>query len=65
MVPAQGGYLVDPYDEFVANSASYIDIDGLHVTPSGNRALATHFWNRIEQVIPARQLRGLTFTLPD
>jgi lysophospholipase L1-like esterase len=59
LVPASGAYLVDAYDEFVANSATYISIDGLHLTTAGNRALASAFWNRIVAVIPARQL-GLT-----
>ena len=56
MVPANGAYLVDPYDEFVANSRTYISGDGLHLTAEGNRALASAFWNRIVAVIPARQL---------
>jgi lysophospholipase L1-like esterase len=56
LVPANGAHLVDPYDEFVANSATYISIDGLHLTADGNRALASAFWNRIVIVIPAKQL---------
>jgi lysophospholipase L1-like esterase len=58
MVASSGAFLVDPYDEFVANRATYIDIDGLHLRPAGNRALATAFWNRIIEVIPSRQLFG-------
>ena len=58
MVPSAGAFLVDPYDEFVARRAEYIDIDGLHLRPAGNQALATKFWNRIIEVIPARQLFG-------
>jgi len=58
MVPASGAFLVDPFDEFVANRAAYIDTDGLHLRPAGNRALARAFWNRIIEVIPARQLFG-------
>lgn len=58
MVPATSGYLVDPYDVFLANRTTYIDIDGLHLRPEGNRALANGFWDRIVQVIPAKQLFG-------
>lgn len=56
LVPANGAHLVDPYDEFVANSKTYISADGLHLTAEGNRALANAFWNRIVAVVPARQL---------
>ena len=63
LVPANGAYLVDAYDEFVANSATYISIDGLHLTPVGNRALASAFWDRIVTVIPPRQLSALTGSL--
>ena len=59
VVPANGAYLVDAYDEFVANSGTYIGIDGLHLTAAGNRALANAFWNRIVTVIPPRQLSAL------
>ena len=58
MVPASGGHLVDPYDNFVANHGSYIDADGLHMKPEGYRALAGAFWDRIVQVIPATALFG-------
>jgi lysophospholipase L1-like esterase len=58
MVPATGAHLVDPYDLFFANRATYVDIDGLHLRPEGNRALANAFWERIVQVIPAKQLYG-------
>ena len=58
MVPAEGGQLVDPFDLFMANRAAYMDIDGLHPQPEGNRALAEAFWQRIVQVIPAAQLFG-------
>lgn len=63
MVPEYGAYLVDPYDDFVRNSATYIDLDGLHLQPAGNRALATAFWDRIVAVIPPRQLTGLMSAL--
>lgn len=63
VVPANGAYLVDPYDEFAANSRTYISTDGLHLTPEGNRALASAFWNRIVTVIPPKQL-GLTGFFP-
>jgi lysophospholipase L1-like esterase len=59
VVQSSGAHLVDPYDDFVAHKATYIDIDGLHLRPDGNRALASAFWNRIVAVIPARQLSGL------
>ena len=58
IVPATGGHLVDPFDLFMANRATYIDIDGLHVRPDGNRALANAFWERMVQVIPPQQLFG-------
>ena len=57
-MPASGAHLVDPYDEFVANRATYIDVDGLHMRPAGYRALASAFWDRIVQVIPAAALFG-------
>lgn len=60
LVPANGAHLVDPYNEFVMNSARYIDLDGLHLQPAGNRALASAFWDRIVAVIPPRQLSGLS-----
>ena len=63
LVPANGAYLVDPYDEFVANSPTYISIDGMHLTPAGNRALASAFWDRIVAVIPPKQLSALTDSL--
>jgi lysophospholipase L1-like esterase len=56
LVPAAGAHLVDFYDHFVNNRTSFIDIDGLHLTPEGNRALASAFWERMVAVIPARQL---------
>ncbi len=56
MVPASGGHLVDPFDAFLANRAAYIDIDGLHPRPDGNRALVNAFWERMVQVIPPQQL---------
>jgi lysophospholipase L1-like esterase len=59
MVAAEeSGYLVDTFDLFMANRKAYIDIDGLHPRPDGNRALAEAFWQRISQVIPAAQLFG-------
>lgn len=58
MVTEMGAALVDRYDEFVANRLAYIDVDGLHLRPEGNRALAEAFWDRIVQVIPARELFG-------
>jgi lysophospholipase L1-like esterase len=56
VVAADGAHLVDPFNEFLANRATYIDIDGLHVRPEGNRALARAFWEKIVAVIPAQQL---------
>jgi lysophospholipase L1-like esterase len=58
MVPSNGAHLVDRFDEFVANRATYIDVDGLHMRPDGYRALASAFWDRIVQVIPPAQLFG-------
>jgi hypothetical protein len=39
-----------------------LDVDGLHMRPEGNRAIASLFWDRIVEVIPAAQLtfRALT-----
>jgi lysophospholipase L1-like esterase len=56
MLPGEKGYLVDTYDQFLANRSTFIDIDGLHLRPDGNRALANAFWDRMVQVIPAKQL---------
>ena len=58
MVGGTDAHLVDPYDEFVARRREYIDTDGLHLSPAGNRALATAFWDRIVSVVPAAQLFG-------
>ena len=58
LVPAGGATLIDPYNDFVANRATYIDTDGLHLRPAGNRALATAFWNRIVETVPAKLLFG-------
>lgn len=59
MVPATGAHLVDTYDAFLANRSTYIDIDGLHPRPEGNRALAQAFWDSIVREIPA-QLLGVS-----
>jgi len=58
LVPANGAHLVDPYTDFAGHLSTYVDLDGLHLTPAGNQALATAFWDRIVAVIPARQLTG-------
>jgi lysophospholipase L1-like esterase len=58
MVPANGAVLVDPYDTFNANRKTFIDLDGLHLLPEGNRALANAFLERIFSTVPAQQLRG-------
>jgi lysophospholipase L1-like esterase len=58
LVPAEGGYLVDDYTDFAGHLSTYIDLDGLHLTPAGNQALASAFWDRIVAVIPTRQLTG-------
>jgi lysophospholipase L1-like esterase len=58
MVPANGATLVDTYDLFFANRTTYVDIDGLHLRPAGNQALADAFWDRLLQVIPPKQLFG-------
>ena len=59
IVPGAGAELVDPYEEFVANRGAYFDVDGLHLRPEGNRALATAFWERIVAAIAERQLMGI------
>lgn len=64
VVPAAGGHLVDPYAEFVANRATYVDNDGLHLAPEGNRALASAFWSRIVEVVPAQALAGTPLSSP-
>lgn len=58
MVSEGRGHLVDTFDLFMANRQTFIDVDGLHPRPEGNRALAEAFWQRIVQVIPAAQLFG-------
>lgn len=58
LVPAGSAHLVDAYNDFQANRATYLDTDGLHLRPAGNRALATAFWNRILETVPAKQLFG-------
>jgi len=58
LVPQEGAYLVDTYTDFAGHLSTYIDLDGLHLTPSGNQALASAFWDRIVAVVPTRQLTG-------
>ena len=58
LVPENGAYLVDTYTDFAAHLSTYIDLDGLHLTPAGNNALASAFWDRIVAVTPPRQLTG-------
>ena len=58
MVPANGGVLVDSYDIINANRQAYIDLDGLHLRPEGNRALATAFWDAVVRALPPTLLRG-------
>ena len=57
LVASRNAYVVDVHDRFVANRLQYVGADGLHLTPEGNRALATLFWDRIAEVVPASQLR--------
>jgi len=58
MVPSSGAVLVDPYDVFNANRRDYIDLDGLHLRPEGNRVLANMFWEAVVRTLPVPQLRG-------
>lgn len=58
LVPAGSGFLVEVHDLIFPNRTQYIDSDGLHFRPEGNRALANIFWNRIVEVIPSAQLTG-------
>jgi lysophospholipase L1-like esterase len=51
MVPPAGAHLVDPYGTFLAQRDAYIDEDGLHLTPAGNRALAEAFFESIKSVM--------------
>ena len=57
LVPSRNAHVVEVHDQLVANRLRYVGIDGLHLTPEGNRALATLFWNRIAEVVPAPQFR--------
>jgi lysophospholipase L1-like esterase len=54
-----GAHLVELHDQMRPDRLQYIDVDGLHMSPAGNRAIATLFWDRIVEVIPAPQLTGL------
>ena len=58
MAAPAGARLVDPYELFNANRSTFIDLDGLHLRPEGNRALALVFWDAIIQTVPPAQLRG-------
>ena len=58
MVPAAGAHLVEAFDLFNANRLAFIDTDGLHVRPEGNRALANAFWERMLQIVPPQMLGG-------
>ena len=59
LVPANGAHLVELHDQLLPDRLTFVDLDGLHFRPEGNRAIATLFWNRIVEVIPAAQLMGL------
>lgn len=57
LVPSRNAHVVEVHDQFLSNRLEYVGIDGLHLTPAGNRALALLFWNRIAEVVPAPQLQ--------
>ena len=59
IAPANGAHLVEIHDQLLPNRLMHVDIDGLHLRPEGNRAIAEAFWKRIVEVIPSPQLMGL------
>ena len=64
IVPANGAHLVEVHDQLLPNRLTYVDIDGLHLRPEGNRVIAEAFWKRIVEVIPSPQLMGLAASTP-
>jgi len=59
IVPGNGAYLVEVHDKLLPERLAFVDIDGLHMRPEGNKAIASLFWDRIVEVIPAPQLSGV------
>ena len=53
VVAAEGAILVDTYGAFVGNETTYLANDGLHVTPTGNRVIASLFFALLSQHVPA------------
>jgi lysophospholipase L1-like esterase len=56
LVAAEGAVLADAYPRFVGNEAQYVSIDGLHLLPPGNQALADSFFEAIRARIPQTPL---------
>lgn len=55
MAAAEGAVLVDAYDAFFGQEAVLVGNDGLHLTPAGNDALASAFYDAIRTAVPASQ----------
>lgn len=48
---AEGAVLVDAHAAFVGHEAEYVNVDGLHLRPAGNQALADAFFATIKATI--------------
>jgi lysophospholipase L1-like esterase len=46
-VAPEGAVIVDPYPAFLGHESEYLEADGLHMRPEGNRVLAQTFFNAI------------------
>lgn len=56
VVATEGGVLADVYPRFLGREAEYISIDGLHLLPPGNQALADAFFAAIRATVPQTPL---------
>lgn len=56
LVAAEGAILADTYPRFVGNERDYVSIDGLHLLPPGNQAIADSFFAAIRAAIPQTPL---------
>jgi lysophospholipase L1-like esterase len=56
VVAAEGAILVDTYPRFTGHEAEYVSLDGLHLLPPGNQAIADSFFAVIRATVPQAPL---------
>lgn len=56
LVAAEGAILADTYPRFIGNEKDYVSVDGLHLLPPGNQAIADSFFAAIRAAIPQTPL---------